>query len=185
MRARLLATAACLVVAAVAALGAADAGRWRDAVDDVRGREPVAKLPGDPVGRVAAIEDDLAYRRALRNFVVAEHVPWGFDNGELRATVRTRAAGALATVAENGEPRLASRANDLLGVLAATDGAVDTARDRFQAAILADPTNVNAKRNLETLLRVLDPFARRPGPVSGSGPRGGRGAGSSAPGTGY
>ena len=87
--------------------------------------------------------------------------------------------------AESGDPRLVSRANDLLGILAVRSFAVDAALGRFQDAIHADAQNVNAKRNLETLVRILVDFGIRSGATAGSGPRGGRGAGASRPGTGY
>ena len=155
MSAKLVATALCLAVAAVAALGAADARSWRDAADREDGRSPATRLPDDPVGRFLALDDDLAFRRAVRAFAAAEYIPFGPNQSDSRASALARAAGALAAVVESGEPRLASRANDLLGVLAAERGSVDLALGRFQSAIVADPTNVNAKRNLEKLLRIL------------------------------
>jgi len=184
VRAKLVATALCLALAVVAALGAADARSWRDAADRADGRIPATRLPDDPVGRFLGHDDDLAFRRAVRAFTAAEYIPFGFGGNESRANARARAAGSLAAVAENGTPGLASRANDLLGVLAATDGIVDAALGRFQSAIVADPTNVNAKRNLEKLLRILVVVGIRI-PPGGRAPGGLSGAGSSPPGTGY
>jgi hypothetical protein len=184
MRAKLVATALCLAVAAVAALGAADARSWRDAADREDGRSPETRLPDDPVGSFLALDDDLAFRRAIRAFAAAEHIPFGPNASDSRASALARAAGSLAVVAESGEPRLASRANDLLGVLAAEEGGVDGALGRFQSAIVADPANVNAKRNLEKLLRILVVVGVRI-PPGGRAPGGLGGAGSSPPGTGY
>jgi len=184
MKARLAATALCLALATVAALGVADARSWRDAAGRQDGRSPDIRLPEDPVGGFLGLEDDLAFRRAVRAFTAAEYIPFGLDANDSRASARARAAGALAAVTESAEPRLASRANDLLGVLAATEGSVDVALGRFQAAIVADPTNVNAKRNLEMLLRILVVAPIRV-PPGGRGPGGLRGTGSSPPGTGY
>ena len=185
MRATLVAVALCVVLGVVAALGAVDAQSWREAAGRRGGQSPGARLPRDPVGQFLGLDDDLAFRRAVRAYAAAEYIPFGPNVDDSRASARARAAGALAVVAERGEPRLASRANDLLGVLAATNGAVDLALARFQAAILADPTNVNAKRNLERLLRVLVFFGYRIPPPGGRGPGGLGGAGFSPPGTGY
>ena len=184
MRAKLVATALCVALAVVAALGAADARSWRDAADRADGRIPATRLLDDPVGQFLGLDDDLAFRRAVRAFAAAEYIPFGLDGNESRASARARAAGSLAAVAESGTPGLASRANDLLGVLAATDGSVDAALGRFQSAIVADPTNVNAKRNLEKLLRILVVVGIRI-PPGGRAPGGLGGAGSSPPGTGY
>jgi len=185
MRWPLVAAAACVALAAAAALGALDARSWRDAVGRDDGRPPATRLPGDPVGRALGLEDDLAYRRALRAFAAAPRATRGFDNGEAAARAVARATAVVAVAAESGDPRLVSRANDLLGVLAVRSGAVDAALGRFQDAIHADAQNVNAKRNLETLVRILVDFGIRSGATAGSGPRGGRGAGASPAGTGY
>ncbi len=184
MRAKLVATALCLALAAVAALGAADARSWRDAADRDDGQSPTTRLPDDPVGGFLGLDDDLAFRRAIRALTAAEYIPSGPNESDSRASARARAAGSLAAVAENGAPRLASRAHDLLGVLAAAEGSVDGALSRFQSAIVADPTNVNAKRNLEKLLRILVVVDIRI-PPGGRAPGGPGGAGSSPPGTGY
>jgi len=171
MRWMLVAAAACVALAAVAVVGALDARSWRDAARRDDGRVPATRLPADPVGRALGLEDDLAYRRALRAFAAAR--------------AGARATAVVAVAAESGDPRLVSRANDLLGVLAVRSGAVDAALGRFQDAIHADAQNVNAKRNLETLVRILVDFGIRSGATVGSGSRGGRGAGASLPGTGY
>jgi hypothetical protein len=181
----LVAAAACVALAAVAAVGALDARSWRDAARRDDGRVPATRLPADPVGRALGLEDDLAYRRALRAFAAAPRATRGFYNGEAAARAVARATAGVAVAAESGDPRLVSRANDLLGVLAVRSGAVDAALGRFQDAIHADAENVNAKRNLETLVRILVDFGIRSGATAGSGPRGGRGAGASLPGTGY
>jgi hypothetical protein len=181
---RLVGAALCLVLASVAAFAAADARSWRDAAGRADGRSPATRIPGDPVGGFLALDDELAFRRAVRAYVAAEYIPFGVDENDSRAAARARAAGELAAVAERSEPRLASRAHDLLGVSAANDFSVDQALERFRSAIVADPTNVNAKRNLETLLRAIAAVVRIV-PPGGFGPGGRRGAGFSPPGTGY
>jgi hypothetical protein len=182
----------------------------RDAVDrrstlaagDARARSEPAQaswrasawLPGDPIRRLLALDDDLALREALRAFLVAEATPRGFDNGEMKARVRAGAETALSDIAAHASPTRASQASDLLGVLVASAGRVsggvtadDRARDAFEAAVRADPENLDAKYNLELLLRRTKATSSRTGPGTGSGSRGQgrRGAGSGTPGRGY
>jgi hypothetical protein len=193
MRYRAATAAVLVVVCVVAAAGAVDAMRWSDAVHDVE--TPATLLPGDPVGDSLGLGDDVAFARAARAFHAAERQPVGFDNGERRARARAVAAGGLSDVAAEGEGRLASRAHDLLGVLAlgsagrASPFAVvptfESALGSFRAAIVADDANTAAKSNLELLLRQSAARGRRPEPGRGSGSRGGRGAGASPAGAGY
>jgi hypothetical protein len=200
---RLGGAAAALVLAALALLLARDVRAWNDGL--ARGDRTYADTPrsatweastslsGDPARRLVGIDDDLALRRAVRAFAVAEATGRGFDNGVSRATARSAAEGALADVAATGSPRQASQANDLLGVLLAgggrfaVSGPEDRQRAAFEAAVRADPTNADAKYNLELLLRRDRPTGTREGPGRGSGSRGGgrRGAGSGTPGRGY
>lgn len=208
MRYRVAAAAVLAAVAVLCALGALDALGWRDAVPDEE--LPSARLPDDPVGRALELEDDVAFRRAVRAFRAAENARSGFDpdtgfdfdNGERHARARAIAAGALGGVATDGEARLASRAHDLLGVLAVGAGPgspfairtgpglplfgpAEAALASFRAAIAADGSNTAAKENLELLLRRGVARGVRPAPGGGPGSRGGRGAGASPPGFGY
>jgi hypothetical protein len=141
-----------------------------------------------------ALGDDLALRRAVRAFLVAEATPRGFDNGVNRTRVRSGAEIVLSDLAAQGPAANASQAGDLLGVLTAKAGRVtggvtadDRARAAFEAAIRRDPSNVDAKYNLELLLRRTKATTTRQGPGSGSGAlgHGRRGAGSGTPGRGY
>jgi hypothetical protein len=195
----LVAAAATAVAAAGTATIAHDAQAWRDAL--ARGDELYAKspgradwsaatwLPGDPAARLARSSADVDLRRAVRLFVVASRTPRGFDAGETRARRRSAAQAALTAVATTGSPAASSQANDLLGVLAALGPRPDDALAvaSFQAAVRADPSNVDAKTNLELALRRLQAQGIRKGPGNGSGQRSGgrRGAGSGTPGRGY
>jgi hypothetical protein len=199
------AVAALLVaLAAVLAVAAHDVLSWRSAIarGDARlGSRPASAswsaaslLPGDPVRRVLALDDDLALRRAVRAFRTAESTPRGFDNGVTQTRVRSAAEIVLSDLAAHGSPARASQAGDLLGVLVARGGRVtggvsadDRARAAFEAAIRRDPANVDAKYNLELLLRRTRATGTRQGPGNGSGAhgRGRRGAGSGTPGRGY
>jgi hypothetical protein len=194
---RWLPVAAAVGLAVVAAIASVDASAWDDALD--RGdaaytRAPHrarwdarTRVPGDPVGRALQLDEEVAFRRALRAFVVAERTPRGLDNGERRAEARAAAAGALVALAAGDDKRLASRAYDLLGVLAATGDSIDNeqAFASFEAAVRADGANADAKYNLELLIRRTRASDLRRGAGGGSGPRGGRGAGAADAGSGY
>jgi hypothetical protein len=193
-----------LVLALVLALVAHDALSWRSALS--RGDKRLASapanaqwrattlLPGDPARALLALGDDVALRRAVRAFLVAEATPRGFDNGVNQTRVRSGAEIVLSDLAARGPAANASQAGDLLGVLVAKAGRVvggvtadDRARAAFEAAVRRDPANVDAKYNLELLLRRTKATTTRQGPGSGSGAlaHGRRGAGAGTPGRGY
>ena len=193
-----------VLLAVVLALAAHDALSWRSTLDhgDARltSRPASAQwrastlLPGDPTRSLLALDDDLALRRAVRAFLVAEATPRGFDNGVNQTSVRSRAEILLSDLAARGSSANASQAGDLLGVLVAKAGRVtggvtadDRARAAFEAAVRRDPSNVDAKYNLELLLRRTKATTTRQGPGSGSGAlaHGRRGAGAGTPGRGY
>lgn len=193
-----------VLLAAVLALAAHDALSWRSALS--RGDERLAVaptnanwkaaalLPGDPARRLLALGDDLALRRAVHAFLVAEATPYSFDNGANQTRVRSGAEIVLSDLASNGPAAFSSQAGDLLGVLVAKAGRVtggvtadDRARAAFEAAVRRDPSNVDAKYNLELLLRRTKATSTRQGPGSGAGAlaHGRRGAGAGTPGRGY
>lgn len=195
-----------VAVAVLAALLALDVDRWRSGIDrgDARyaaapqtarwGATPI--LPGDPAASLLEVERDLSVRDALRRHAVALATPRGFDNGQKQSEARARAEVALSDVTAEGTPAQASQAGNLLGALVvdAVDptgggpGANDErARAAFDGAIRADPSNDEAKHNLELLLRRQRVVGSRQGPSSGSGARGAtrRGAGAGTPGSGY
>jgi hypothetical protein len=192
------------VVGLLLAVAAHDVHAWRGAVEagDVRLRRAPASarwqaqswLPRDPVRAGLDLDDDLLLRRGTRAFRIAYVTGRGFDNGVTRTTRRSVAEVMLADVAAHGSARDASRAGNLLGVLVVTGGRViggvtadDRARAAFESAIRRDPSNVEAKYNLELLLRRTRATSTREGAGNGSGPlgRGRRGAGSGTPGRGY
>ena len=200
MRWAALAFAAVAALAAIVAVGLAhDARSWRAAI--VRGDARYTRtatdarwgaatwLPGDPVAQLLPVEREVALRRAVQAFVVAERTGNGFDNGETRARVLSAATVALSNVAATGTGAQSSQANDLLGVVVSSGGgsADEQAVAAFQAAVRADPSNAAAKYNLELALRRSLPTGVRQGPGNGSGSSasGRRGAGSGTPGRGY
>jgi hypothetical protein len=178
--------AAALLVAGVAV----DAGRWGGS----HGERPKT-LVGGVAQHLLGAGSDVALRSAVRTFVAAERVPYGFDNGQAQARARALAQAKLADVATAAPPGAASQADDLLGVLAwggtrAPTGLVDPA-DRavgaFTDASRLDPGNADAEFNLELALRSLASTGVRHGPSPSSGPRGTghSGAGAGTPGHGY
>jgi hypothetical protein len=182
--------AAMLAAAALLLAIRVDAGRWQH----VTAKKPPT-LVGGAAESLLGTADDVALRNAIAQFVTAENTPYGFDNGANQARVRALAQGTLADVVANASPRQASQADDLLGVLAwggtrAPTGAVDPA-DRavsaFTDAARLDPTDADARFNLEIALRALQSTGVRRGPSPSSGPRGTghSGAGAGTPGQGY
>jgi hypothetical protein len=193
-----------VLLAVVFALAAHDALSWRSAFTrgDARLKTAPANarwrasplLPGDPTRALLALGDDLALRRAVRSFLIAEATPRGFDNGVNQTRVRAGAEIVLSDLAARGPARAASQAGNLLGVLVVKAGQVtggvsadDRARAAFEAAVRRDPSNVDAKYNLELLLRRTKATTTRQGPGNGSGSlgHGRRGAGAGTPGRGY
>ena len=181
-----------LLLAVAGALAAKDLHGWDGALE--RNRAYDALLPGDPIGRALGAEGELRYRSAVQTFTTALRTERGFDNGERRARVRSAAEALLSEVATTAAPAKAGQAQTLLGVLVASGGRVtggesaqERARSAFETAVRIDPANVDAKYDLELLLRRERPTATGEGRDNGSGPRGSsqRGAGSGTPGRGY
>jgi hypothetical protein len=203
-RIRLAAAAVLLVLAAVLAVLAHDVLAWRsalnhgDAVLRTHPRQavwqPATWVPGNPVAGTLALRGDLALRRAVRAYDIAATTGRGFDSGVTQSVVRGGAEVRLSDVAAQGSARDASQASDLLGVLVEAGGTVvggvtadDRAQAAFTAAVQRDPSNFDAKYNLELLLRRTRATAARHGAGNGAGSRGrGRkGAGAGTPGRGY
>jgi hypothetical protein len=154
---------------------------------------PATRL-GSVAARLLGVDDDIAVRRALQRYVAAAGLRSTLDNGVGVQTARARAQDALARVAAGGDPARVSQARTLLGIL--TFGAratgsdqdqVDAATSDFADAIRADPSNDDAKFDLELILRLSAAQGTRTGQGLGGGfGRGGhRGAGGGTPGRGY
>lgn len=135
--------------------------------------------------------DDIAFRRALQLYRIAQSTPNRLDTAVELQTQRSEADSALSRVARGAD---ASQADTLLGVLAfdesangAGSNAADAAIADFSSAVRADPTNVAAKFDLELMLRLVQARGSRtgagPGGTFGRGGR--RGAGGGVPGNGY
>jgi hypothetical protein len=204
MRWRAAAGVGCVVLAALAALLARDVWRIDKALrdGDVRAAatsadprlwEAAETLPLGLAERLLASGDDVDNRvlvaRATRLAQEEAQTP-------LQARRRTPVEAALGRVEQGDpEPRRASQAALLLGVLVFTDPEdpsrrtetpTDKAAARFRSAVLLDPGNDVAKRNLELMLQQ-DRSQNRRGPSGrGGGNRPGvGGAGLAPPGGGY
>jgi hypothetical protein len=213
---RLVAAAALLAASVFLMLLARDAWHWERAMSDADTRASIrnvspaawnahATLPYDLAKRLLAVNDDIEYRAtATRAAALAanEVTPNTFKE---RAVVET----ALQRIgADTSDPRRASLAADLLGVLRYTDppspDQVESAYEgdqsgrttqetpeqkaleQFLLAVRLDPGDENAQRNLELMLRQPAPPEHKSVPHAGGGDRAGRkGSGAQDPGHGY
>lgn len=121
-------------------------------------------LPGSGAVRALALEDDVAYRRAVALFASVQPGRVAAIDARVES-IRGQAQLELTrtSLRETDERRRASLLN-YLAVLpldrAATDageraGVLQTAIGVLQSAVKADPTNADAKVNLELLLRDI------------------------------
>ena len=198
----------CVVSAAGLALLAADVARVRDAVaaGDVRYRvapaDPTlwsvdAGVPFPAAADLLGIEDDLAFRRALRALAAARLDDQVISDPELAISRNEAQARLEAVVTGDGDHVTRSRAAGLLGVLglsrfvAETEGRgplLSSTIASLQLAIGIDPENGEAKYNLESALqrgRGLELTEGQAGTDPAPGGSGAKGAGASEPGSGY
>jgi hypothetical protein len=116
------------------------------------------------------VEDDLVYRRALRTFAVDDRRgqnPYDFS----RPAFRAEAQAALGNAENFGlTPAQRSKLATLAGVLVFDEAVADPVNGpnlirqalvHFRRAVRIDPTNSEAKYDLEFMLRVLAPGAER------------------------
>jgi hypothetical protein len=207
MRIGRVAIAVVLLAAAVfAALLAADLRSWEGAIhsgDRRFAQDPASArwgastvLPLDPALHILGLSDQLAFRRATQSFDPVASAGNGLDNGYSESQTRGALETVLTKLAAGPNRVRDSEAENLLGILAFLDtkqhGAnapapVDRSVSDFQSAVQLDPENVEAKFNLELLLRDLLARGVRPGGNGASpGPaKGHKGAGSGSPGKGY
>jgi len=206
-RGRLLVAATALAGAVVAALLASDLRAWDYAVATgdrtfathpaLARWNPATKLPAGLSRSLLGLSDDLAYRRAVQAFVGVQRAGCGIDNCYSESQARASLELRLAGLARSADSARASVLYNLLGILAFADsqqrGAsrpapVERSVADFQAAVQLDPTNQDAKFNLEWLLRRLAAHGIRAGGTSGQGggpARGHRGAAGGVPGRGF
>jgi tetratricopeptide (TPR) repeat protein len=195
-----------LVLAALAALSALAGADVRSARSALAGGDAVyAASPsraswtapahlGGMAEALLGTHDDVQLREALQQYVDAASLHLRLDNAVDVESARARAQDALERLSRDHDPRRASQALTLLGILAfeasAADGSqsqVDAAISDFTDAVRDDPTNEQAAYDLELLLRLAAAHGSRvqPGPGDGFGTTGRRGAGGGQPGSGY
>lgn len=168
----LCAAVLCGALAVVAALIARDVGRWETAI---RAGDVDASVPGpsasaapevdetllfSPARSLLGIGDDVRFRRAVALFRRAYPRDEEFQRSTDGGAARIRAETSLAEVIRSdGNRTRASTASNLLGILTALDAslaapggvAIDRSVVEFQNAIRLDPSNAQAKTNLELL----------------------------------
>lgn len=163
-----------LAAAAVLAVAAVDVGALQrtvsadDAQFTVRPARPDWQapkiLPGTAVESLIGVEDDLAYRDAMRKVVLLRERQTVATGSRLSVLVADAEGALLDEAADDPDPRRRAQALNLLGVLTvlnptASRGldtpSLSTGADRFQEAVALDPTNERAKENLEIVLRLL------------------------------
>jgi len=197
----------CAGATLVLVLLALDARVWKSTVerDDLRFRAlpahkglwtPSTVLPGDPAARLIGTSTTIDYRRALQYFWysrIGSNPEVRQDTPALRATAQDKLQGLIKS-APTATQR--SAAANLLGVLVVTTPAPGSDKDAitqiltrgaqyFQLAIAINPRNVDAKQNLELVLRLQRPGKGKLGRDARSGYGFGRGRGAGAQGTGY
>ncbi|HKB93527.1 MAG TPA: hypothetical protein VKC62_04740 [Gaiellaceae bacterium] len=194
-------------VAVVLLLFAFDARAWQSSVkrDDIRFRalpghtglwKVQTLLPGDPAGAALGTADALAWRHALQLF-------WYTRRPDARLEIQTlpvrRARAQTALLKLAGSARTASErsaAANLLGVLVVTTPLADKSQNvveqtlqetigYFQQAIRLDPSNAQAKQNLELVLRATRPGKGKVGKRARAGFGLSRGHGQTQNGNGY
>jgi hypothetical protein len=197
----------CIGIGALLVLLAFDASTWRRTVahDDLRFRalpshrglwRPATSLPGDPAGALLGTGDTIAYRRAVQLFWFSR-IGSNSDERQDLPTLRADAQSHLLDLAGGGESaNERSFASNLLGVLVVTtptsqadQGAVEQILRRatgyFQQAIELDPANLDAKTNLELVLRLTRPGKGKFGRDARAGYGFGRGRAATPAGNGY
>jgi hypothetical protein len=199
---------ACFALAVGLALLAADISGWRGSLPtgDVHyrtapGRQdlwrPAIRVPLGLAREALGVEDDVAFRQALRAVRLGQLDEPTVSDPKI-ALLRNEAQARLEEVlAGGGEPVRRSRAANLLGVLNVTRLAVEaqdpaalleSAVASFEEAIALDPTNDEAKYNLELAFqrgRAMQLEEATSGRNPTPGGRGASGAGAGAPGSGY
>lgn len=112
------------------------------------------------------IEDDIVYRHALRKYAAEDRRQRGRLNS-FNPGLRAEAQAALSIAERSGlTPARRSKLASLQGVMSYDEtltNPIDAsslaaqALEQFHRAVKTDPSNVEAKYNLEYLLRLVDP----------------------------
>jgi hypothetical protein len=195
-----------LALAIVAILFAADVRDWRSALetgDTEFVQSPTTatwttstSVPFKAAERVLGLANQLAFREAAQSFVTVVAAGNGVDNGFSESHERGVLEATLTQLSQGPNSAVDSQAENLLGILAFSDSQqngpsgpapVDRSVAAFQAAVQLDPSDEDAKFNLEWLLHALVARGSRAASAgSSTGKAKGRtGANSGTPGRGY
>jgi hypothetical protein len=200
---RLLPGLACLAIAALAGLFARDVWHAEKGLRDgdlraelgpvgTRAWDADSLLPFGVARSALLIDDDLRVRR-----VMAEGMALSRSTAATTEAVRRRAPveTALSRLKRDGDPRQASDAANLLGLMLLSDPAdpnspletpTQKAVREFRFAVQTDPTNDDAKANLEALLQSQKSKSLSGQSDPGGGNQSGKGAaGLGVPGNGF
>jgi hypothetical protein len=199
---------ACFTLAAVLVLVAVDASRWTDALrtGDVRYQltpeeeglwEARELAPLGIAEGLLGVEDDVAFRRAVRSLRLARLEDGTVSDPELALRRNEAQAGLEAISTGRGDRARRSRAAGLLGVLGIArlasetqnrDALLETTVASLHYALDLDPENAEAKFNLELALqrgRGVQLTEGVAGAKPSPGGAGAKGAGASDAGSGY
>jgi hypothetical protein len=194
-------------IATLLVLFALDARTWQTSVrrDDMRFRvllshnalwKPSTILPGDPAGAVLGTGDTIAWRRALQTFWDT-HIYASPEAQQNLPKLRAETQGRLLDLTHSGRTAAErSGAANLLGVLTITTPIASASQTEqtqvlrqsityFQQAVELDPTDSDAKQNLELVLRVTHPGKGPIGKDAHAGFGFGKGHGTSPLGNGF
>ena len=172
-----------------------DDRRFQTAPARLAGLWDASFLPGDRGERLLGLEDDLLYRELAGLYLKVEPGTVDFQGFPELESLRARVQFELTRLSREDQdhPKRQSRLLTLYGVMT-LDGRPLDSREReamFQKAVSAfrnaidlDPTNVDAKTNLEAALSTFGPIAL-PGEQPTGGANQGNTSGQGSTGTGY
>lgn len=168
--------------------------RFQAVPEQARYSKPSGLLPLDLVEKALAGGDDFTFRRQLQAFLRVR--PGAAADAIEFEQLRGQAQLELARLSRvDPDPRRRSRAANMIGVLALDPQLAPTVQedfttlvrgaiDAFRSAVEIDPSNADAKRNLELALRIPGTASLPPNAPSGSRDVG-KTAGLGTPGSGY
>ncbi len=197
-----------VALAVLLSLLAIDVSRWNDAfaAGDVRYRstpaderlwQPSELAPADLGRRALAVQDDVEFRQAVRALRTADLEDPVISDPEVAIRRNEAQARLEAVVVRDSDNARRSRAAGLLGVLGLARFVYETQeREALLSATIAnltlaialDPTNDEAKYNLELAYqrgRGLELSEASAGSNAAPGGQGSKGAGAGQPGSGY
>jgi len=155
----------------------------------------VGFLPGDRSERLLGLSDDVTYRELAGQYLKVEPGIVDFQGFPQLELLRAKVQFELTRLSrqDRGDPKRQSRILTLYGVMT-LDGRPLDEREResmiqkavsaFRNAIELDPTNVDAKANLEAALSIFGPVSA-PGEQPTGGANQGNTSGQGTTGTGY